>query len=418
VAEQFGTRIREWIRCHAPSGLAEQAPWWSPAGEGSEDEERCRAAADSAPYREWERLLADAKLICPAWPERYGGAGLNPAQLLTFATECARVGVPRIDRGFGEVAVGPAVFTHGTDEQRNRLLPGIISGADRYCRGYAEAEHGSDLASVRTSGVVAGTDIVLNGRKTWVRDADRANMICVLCRTDAAEQGERGTSFVLVPMTADNGVERVPIRTLTGSAGMYEVVLTDTRASLTDVIGGLGHGWQPVRTAFRHQREHVPSVAWLGFEAQFWELVHEVRKAGRAGEPAVRDQLAWVYGRVTQLRLSAMRLAEGVAAGAQPGPLAAIEPLARGEFRRRFAEIAVGLTGMAGLVGEPGDGGAARWRRMLLASRADTIDPETSEILRSTIAERALGLPGGDSPGVAGGTSGTREFTSWTRTDR
>lgn len=374
----FVRTMREWIRCNAPAGLADQAPWWSAA----EDGESLRAATDSAEYRTWERRLADANLICPSWPVRHGGRALSAAEVLAFETECARAGVPRIGRGVGERALGPAVLTHGTEEQKARLLPRIVSGAERHCRGYAEPEHGSDLASVTTRGTVDGEEIVVSGRKTWVGRASTASVLCVLCSS-----GARGLSFVLVPVAAP-GVELRPVRTLTGEAAMHEVTLESVKVPLTDVIGGPGHGWTVAKTATRYERERLPSTAHLRFEKEFWDLVAEVRKAGRAGEPAVRARLAWLYERITLMRLSATRLADRVTAGAPPGPLASAEPLLRTEFERRFAEIAVEVTGMAALTGE------ARRRWMLLAGRAATIDPETSELRRNALAEQDLGLPG------------------------
>ncbi len=111
----------------------------------------------------------------------------------------------------GESLVGPAVIVHGTETQQATFLPRIISGVDRYCQGFSEPDHGSDLAGLSTRGVVDGDEIVIIGQKVWTSGAGHATMMFVLCRTDPAAAKHAGLSYVLVPM-ADNGIEIFPIR--------------------------------------------------------------------------------------------------------------------------------------------------------------------------------------------------------------
>ncbi|MEV0261777.1 acyl-CoA dehydrogenase family protein [Streptomyces sp. NPDC050617] len=366
--DAFRRYVREWVRANAPS----------PGG----------------PYDVWERRLLAARLVCPAWPEEYGGSALDPPAVLALAEECARAGAPLVGRGAGEHLIGPAVMEHGTPAQRSALLPGIVSGEDRYCVGFSEPEHGSDLASAATAGEVRGGEVVVSGLKTWVAEPHRANVIAVLCRTSPAAPARRGLSLVLVPLTPGNGVHVLPVRELTGSSGLGEVRLDGARAPLSHVIGGVDGGWAPAMTALAHGRAHEAAGAHLGFEERFWELVREARKSGRAREPEVRARLAWAYTRITLMRATGLRLAARTAAGADTSGEAAVAALFRDEFRRRFGEIALGVSGTAELVRPEGAGyGLSAWQDAFLAGRGATIGAGTAEVRRNAIAERVLGLP-------------------------
>src|SRR5262249_23899055 len=131
-------------------------------------------------YAEWESRLLDAKLICPRWPEEFGGRGFTPLQLAIYAEELAKAGLPWGRRGFGENMVGPSIMMHGTADQQAHFLPRIISAEHVYCQGFSEPGHGSDLAGVETRGVVDGDEIVITGQKLWTSGFRRANMIFVL----------------------------------------------------------------------------------------------------------------------------------------------------------------------------------------------------------------------------------------------
>ncbi|MEV4336956.1 acyl-CoA dehydrogenase family protein [Streptomyces sp. NPDC049590] len=372
-AGPFRRRVRAWISASVPPGLT--------------------VPGRPAAHAEWERRLLGAGLVCPAWPRRYGGAGLGVPEVLVLEEECARAGVPRIGRGTGELVVGPVLLAHGTEEQRARLLPGIRSGRDTYCQAYAEPSHGSDPASVRTRGTVVGDEIVISGRKTWVHGARRAGTALVLCRTDPAAERHRGLSCVAVRLDEGNGTRVRPVRSADGTQDLCEVEFDGARAPLRDVVGGLGGGWPVVMTALAHQRAGRALASLTGFEAAFRDLVREAQKAGRTRDPLVRDQLARTYTRLALLRLT---VADPPAAGA-PGAGAAVTGLLRAEYRRRFGETALAVTGAAGLLGagpgeEAGDP-AGRWQRLFLSGRGDTIGDGTSEVLRDIIAERLLGLP-------------------------
>ena len=190
--------------------------------------------------------------MCVSWPEEYGGRGLTGIEVAVMNEEFARAGVPRVTRGMGEWLVGPSIIVHGSEEQKAKFLPRIISGKDRYCQGFSEPDAGSDLAGLKTRGVVDGEEIVITGQKVWTSGAQMANMMFCLCRTDPDAPKHQGISYVLLPMkTADgesNGIELRPLRQITGNSGFTETFLTEARAPLSNVIGGLNNGWRVTMT--------------------------------------------------------------------------------------------------------------------------------------------------------------------------
>ena len=357
------------------------------------------AEAEAHPaYAEWEAKLAEARMICPQWPEEFGGQGMDAVRGAVLNEEFYRAGVPRVTRGMGEWLVGPSVMVHGTPEQRAYFLPRIISGEDTYCQGFSEPGHGSDLAGVQTRGVVEGDELVITGQKVWTSGAGRANRMFLLCRTDPDAPKHAGLSYVLIDFTGP-GVQYQPIKQMSGAAEFYEDFLDGVRTPLFFVIGGLNHGWRVAMTTLGHERGGRATVAHLGFEREFWQLTETARKRGKTADPLIRQQLAWAYTQVELMRFSGLRTLAQVAAGRPPGPEASVAKLFWSEYHKRLGEIAMTIEGADGLLRPDGDGyPVSAWQSVFLSSRAGTIYSGTSEIQRNIIGERALGLPEGAEP--------------------
>jgi len=397
---RFRAELRDWIAAEAPGGLAELADWNIAVTAGGYRREQLAVAAAHPTYAEWERKLAAARLICPQWPEEYGGQGMDPVRLAVLNEEFHRAGLPRVHRGMGESLVGPSVIVHGTPEQRARFLPRIISGTDVYCQGFSEPGHGSDLASVETRGVVDGDEIVVTGQKVWTSGASRATMMFLLCRTDPAAEKHAGLSYVLIPFTGP-GVEYRPIRQMSGASEFCEDFLDGVRAPLFNVVGGLGNGWRVAMTTLGHERGGQATTAHLGYEREFWELVDTARKYGKTADPLVRQQLAAAYTSVQLMRFGGLCTLADVAQGRPPGPEASVAKLFWSEYHKRLGELAISIVGTDALLRPEGDGyPTSAWQNVFLSSRAGTIYSGTSEIQRNIIGERGLGLP--KEPKVAG----------------
>jgi alkylation response protein AidB-like acyl-CoA dehydrogenase len=388
--ERFRAELRDWIAAEAPPGLAGLADWnMAYTGGGNRDPQLTEAAE----YREWAGKLQAARLICPHWPEEFGGQGLDAVRLAVLNEEFHRAGVPRVQRGMGEWLVGPSVIVHGTPEQQAYFLPRIISGEDVYCQGFSEPGHGSDLAGVETRGIVDGDEVVITGQKVWTSGAARATMMFVLCRTDPDVEKHAGLSYVLIPFPG-TGITYRPIRQMSGAAEFCEDFIDGVRAPLFNVIGGLGRGWRVAMTTLGYERGGDASTAHLGYEREFWELVETARKHGKTTDSLVRQELAWAYTQVQLMRFSGLRTLAQAAEGRPPGPEASVAKLFWSEYHKRLGEIAVGIEGSDALLRPEGPGyPTGGWQNVFLGSRAGTIYSGTSEIQRNIIGERALGLP-------------------------
>jgi alkylation response protein AidB-like acyl-CoA dehydrogenase len=390
---RFRAELRDWIAAETPDGLAELADWTLAVTTGGYRGD-LTAATEHPAYAEWERRLAAARLICPQWPEEYGGQSMDAVRLAVLGEEFHRARVPRVLRGMGEALVGPSVIVHGTPEQRAHFLPRIISGADVYCQGFSEPGHGSDLAAVETRGRLTGDDqIEITGQKVWTSGASRATMMFLLCRTDPEAEKHAGLSYVLIPFTGPEVTYR-PIRQMSGASEFCEDFLDGVRAPLFNVIGGLNDGWRVAMTTLGHERGGRATVQHLGYEREFWELVDTARKYGKTADPLVRQQLAAAYTGVQLMRFSGLRTLAGVAEGRPPGPEASVAKLFWSEYHKRLGEVAISIVGADGLLRPEGDGyPTTAWQNVFLSSRSGTIYSGTSEIQRNIIGERGLGLP-------------------------
>jgi alkylation response protein AidB-like acyl-CoA dehydrogenase len=390
---EFRTEIRAWIDEHAPPGLAALADWnnvVTTGGYGSE--RRAREMADPL-YKQWEAELQQARLICPGWPEEFGGRGLDAVRTAVFNEELYRAGVPRVVRGMGEGLVGPSVIVHGTPEQQSAFLPRIISGEDVYCQGFSEPSTGSDLAGLQTKGEIDGDEVVITGQKLWTSGAAKANKMFVLCRTDPDAEKHAGISYVLIDFT-DPNVSYRRVRQMTGAAEFAEDFLDSVRAPLFNVIGGLNNGWRVAMTTLGYERGGSAATLHLAYEREFWDLVETARKRGSDTDPVIRQKLAWAYTQVELMRFGGLRALANLAQGRQPGPEASINKLFWSEYHRKLGEIAMDIEGADGLIRPDGTGyPTTPWQNVFLASRAGTIYSGTNEIQRNIIAERALGLP-------------------------
>jgi alkylation response protein AidB-like acyl-CoA dehydrogenase len=386
----FRDEMRDWIEENRLDGLVdldERALYFSGMGLSGR-------AAEA--FRVWTDRLLQARLICPQWPAEVGGRGLSGLHMAVLNEEFHRARVPRVTRGMGESLVGPSIIVHGTAEQKAYFLPRIVSGDDRYCQGFSEPNHGSDLAGVETGGVVDGDEIVISGQKVWTSAAHLANRMFLVCRTDPSAPKHRGLSYVLVAMRA-NGIEIRPLRQANGASGFSQEYIEDCRAPLFNVIGGLNNGWRVAMTTLGNERGGQATTQHLRYEREFWELVDEARKRGRSTDPLVRQDLAWAYSQVELMRYQGLRLLSTLAAKREPGPEASVSKLFWSEYHKRLGEIAVNVLGPESMIATTGqqstDYTLDRWQMTFVSSRAGTIFSGTSQIQRNIIGERALGLP-------------------------
>jgi alkylation response protein AidB-like acyl-CoA dehydrogenase len=395
-AETFREQVRSWLAANLPERPLPSVD----------------TAAGFAAHREWERKLAAARLAVVSWPERYGGRDASLAQWLVFEEEYYRAGGPvRVGQN-GLFLLAPTLFAHGTDEQRDRILPPMATAEVVWAQAWSEPGAGSDLAAiasraVRTDGDgETGSGWLLSGQKTWSSRAAFADRAFGLFRSDPAAERHRGLTYLMFDLRAP-GVTVRPIAQLDGEPGFAEIFLDEVFVPDADVIGTPGDGWRVAMSTASHERGlslRSPGrfLAAAGRLVKLWRRTAEQSEhgsgAGRSLRPglvgpgsAVADRVAdaWIGARAYQLHTLGT-----VAALEDGGSLGAESSLGKvfwSELDVSLCETALDLLGPESEV--LGDGGPDDWADSYLFSLAGPIYAGTNEVQRSVIAERLLGLP-------------------------
>ena len=378
--DAFRAQVRGWL---ATNLAGEFAPLVGTGGPGREHE--------FVPERmAWERRLGDGGWIGLGWPESVGGRGLPWRHQQIFYEEYARVGAPGRVGHIGEHLLGPTLLMFGTAGQRARFLPGVLAGTQLWCQGYSEPGAGSDLAGLSTRARLDGAEWHIDGQKVWTSLAHVADWCFVLARTDPAAERHHGLSYLLVPMRQP-GIEVRPIMQLTGTSEFNEVFFDDARAGAEDVVGAPGDGWRVAMGTLAVERGVSTFGQQLGYQREFEAMLATARATGAIDDPdlAARIVEAWIGLQVMRYTT----LATLTPAGEPPAPTAPnVAKLIWGPWHQRLGELAVDVAGPAATVVGPGyqlDDA----QRLFLFGRAETIYGGSSEIQRTVIAERGLGLP-------------------------
>jgi alkylation response protein AidB-like acyl-CoA dehydrogenase len=387
--EEFRDQVRRWL---AASLTGHFAGLRGAGGPGREHESFDQRLA-------WNRLLASAGLTCLGWPAADGGRGLSLRQQMIFHEEYARADAPARVSHLGEELLGPAVIAFGTDAQRHRFLPKIVSVAELWCQGFSEPGAGSDLASVTTAARLDGAHWVITGQKTWTSLAHVADWCFVLARTEPGSRRSSGLSMLLVPVRQDPVTVR-PIRQLTGTSEFNEVFFDGARTEAGLVLGEVGRGWQVARFLLGVERGAATFGQQIGFRRELDALIAMARQTGAAADPLMRDKIARAWTGLEVMRAYALDTVgrsaipgDSGTGGAGVGAEASVLKLLWANWHRDLGELAMAVRGSAAMLASGAPYDLDSWQRMFLFSRADTIYGGSNEIQREIIAERALGLP-------------------------
>jgi alkylation response protein AidB-like acyl-CoA dehydrogenase len=382
--EQFREEIASWLRENLSGEFEQIRSRGGPGDEHMYPEER----------KAWERKLAEGGWTCIGWPQEYGGRGASIEQQVIFHEEYARAGGPGRMGHIGEGLTGPTLIAFGSEEQKQRFLPGILAGTEYWCQGYSEPSAGSDLANVKTK---ARFDEekgkwLINGQKVWTSNAHESEYCFVIARTDPDSVGHRGLGFFLVEMDQP-GVEVRPIEQLTGTCEFNEVFFDDAECGAGDIVGAPGEGWKVAMGLLGYER----GVSTLGqqmlFQNELDEIVKIARENGAARDPALRQRIADAHIGLRIMRYNSMRTLSG---GGNDGGMqkeAMIYKLFWATWHRNLGKLAMDVLGPEAEICEGGPYQLGRLQSMYLFSRSDTIYGGTNQIQRNIIAERALGMP-------------------------
>jgi alkylation response protein AidB-like acyl-CoA dehydrogenase len=203
--------------------------------------------------REWQRRCHSAGYVGRAWPAQYGGGGRPPVEQLIVDEELAAAGAPEFPNIVGLDVIGPSLLRFGTDAQRARYVPAILSAEEIWCQGFSEPEAGSDLAALRSHAVQDGDQFIVNGQKTWNSWGQFARWCGVLARTERPDSKHRGISFLIMDMQSP-GIEVRPMTQITGHAEFCELFLQDVAVPAENLLGERGQGWEIALHTLAHER--------------------------------------------------------------------------------------------------------------------------------------------------------------------
>jgi alkylation response protein AidB-like acyl-CoA dehydrogenase len=363
----FRHRLREWLPTHNP-GLPTSS---------TEDDYWAGTA-------EWHRSLFDAGFFAMSWPRAIGGQELSTVYEVIVDEELAAAGAPpRPSLGY----LVQGILEHGSEETRQRFLPGIVNGRDRWCQGFSEPDAGSDLASLRTRASADGDGFVITGHKVWTSYSDDAEWCLVLARTDDTVPKHLGISAFAVPMRQP-GIEQRPLRMINGVTKEFgEVFFDGARVPAANMIGRPGEGWALAMTVVSHERE----PGELGYVARYSKVVNDLTRKVQGHPEGVRPEqvreLGWAMVEVEMLRLHVRRRLSERLDGILHGPQGSVDKLLM-----TWVEQAVGHASLSigGLAHGSGDDTPLN---VYLYSRAQSVMGGTSQIQRNLVARRILGLP-------------------------
>lgn len=349
---------------------------------------------DAPGRREWQRrwcaLLADAGRAGPSWPRRFGGMELPFSRQVIYADELARARVPG-HPGTGVIIAGPTIITHGTDEQRDRWLRPLLRADVTWAQAFSEPDAGSDLASLSTRAVRDGDHYVVTGRKVWSSWAEHADALFTLVRTSRGEDRHDGISYLIVDTRAA-GITVAPIVDLTGRSEFCEITFDEVAVPVADRVGPEGGGWAIARTSLGHERSAGALTQARFYRRVADDLLRLARDRGTAADAVTRQRLARLETDVRLLGYCGARTVTEIIGRGEPGPVSSFSRLFNSQVEQRLHELAVDLLGADGLLGSEAPE-SGRWAWGFLRTRASTIGAGTSEIQRTIIAEKVLGLP-------------------------
>ena len=394
-AESFRKEIRAWLEENLPAG------WFEPGFTQSPEERREFNTT-------WPTKLFEGGWICAGWPTEYGGKGLSLIEQVVLNEEFAKANAPMRADFFGDTLVGPTILQWGTDEQKKEFIPGILNGTITWCQGFSEPNSGSDLASLKTSAVLDGDEWVINGQKVWTTQAQYADYVFLLTRTDPDVEEHAGISYLLVPMHQD-GIDVRPITQVDGSAEFNEVFFTNARCPKKNVIGGVNNGWKVAMTTLGFERGSSSTTGYRRFLKEYETIVDEARRVGRSDDELVREDLVKAWSKIKIMQINGYRsLTDALNNTHNAALLGACNKMFWSETHRDYMDLAMNilgmqaqvLTGTGSVAGPSGtthrgreDYPVSELQASFFFSRSETIWGGTAEIQRNIIGERALGLP-------------------------
>ncbi len=370
----FREELRGWLAANPPAPEPTQ---------GGED-------AHYAWRRDWQRRLYDAGWAAPSWPAEYGGRGASLTESAIYFEEIGRARVPMAANVLGLLLGGPTLMVWGTDEQKERYLPPILSAEEIWCQGFSEPDAGSDLAALKTRAVKDGgpahPEWVVTGQKVWTSAAQYSKWCMLVARTDSEAPKHKGLTYFLLDMEQE-GVQVRPLRQITGEAEFNELFIEEARIPQENVVGGEGNGWKVALTTLMNERAGLGFALQVRLRQLLDDLIAAAAERGLLENPLYGDALAELHVRCESIRLLAWKGLTDVERYGQPGPEGSLVKWLWSDTNQRLTQLAADIVGPQALTA------GTSWSYELLRARGNTIEGGTTEVLKNIVAERVLGLP-------------------------
>jgi len=387
--DEIRAAVAAWVEEHVPRHWQDAAP----AGRAA-----IRAVRTRAEYEAWYPVFAESGLAVATWPVEYLGLDLSPVQARVAESVLAPYNLGRLNP-LGLNSAAPALFAHGTDEQRRRFLPPMVRNEEQWCQLLSEPGAGSDLASLATRAIRDGDEWIVTGQKVWTTWAHHSRFAVCLARTDPTVKKRQGLTYFIVDLAAP-GVDVRPLRHLGGEVDFNEVFLDEVRVPDLYRIGGVGDGWRVAGSSLSGERQMVSGSGSGGVDriggAGVAPLMVRARELGRAGDPVFRQRLMAVYAEERIRDWTNQRVRATVQSGGTPGPAASIGKVHQGALNQRIQMLAADVLGPAAAAWDAGVNYPDHMPlevKGMLRSRANTIEGGTSEVNKNILGERVLGLP-------------------------
>ncbi|MGH3342144.1 MAG: acyl-CoA dehydrogenase family protein [Carbonactinosporaceae bacterium] len=385
--ERFRAELRAWLDENLPAEWREAGFW-----QGLDPDEGFRMR------REWEAAKARAGFAGIAWPREFGGRGGTPAQKAVYDEEMARARAPLTVNGLGLAYLAPTVMAIGTSEQKRAIVKPVLHNEVIWCQGFSEPGAGSDLANVATRAVPDGDAYLLNGQKTWTSNARHADWMFALVRTSKESSRHAGLTLLLIDLSLP-GVEVRPLKQMSGALDFGEVFFTDVRVPRASVLGVEGQGWQVAMLLLSFERGASGIGQYTSFRRELddivglaWRLERGARPA--AQDPVLRQRIADSVIELELLRLHGLHVLTKVEQGQELGAESSLTKLQWSETHQDLGELFADVAGADHQLPDPSGGiDLTPQQRSFLWSRSETIWGGSSQIQRSIVAERLLGLP-------------------------
>ena len=344
--------------------------------------------------KEWLRRFAASGFAAPHWPRPWG-LEASAAEQIQIDEALRSRNAPRPMNPIGIGWAGPTLLVAGTPEQHEKWLPGILDGSELWCQLFSEPGAGSDLASLRTTAVRDGDEFVVNGQKVWTTLGHVARWGILLARTDPEASNQSGITYFILDMHSP-GVEVRPLVQMTGTHEFNEVFFTDVRIPVANVVGDINDGWRLAKVTLGNERVSLSGEGALwGRGPTAGDLIDIVRASGGSSDAQMRQRIAALHIESEVLRYIRLRSVAAVLRGLEPGPEASVRKAIADEHGQHVMGLALELAGTNGMLSWAGPCGDPDpvWHYGFLYSPALTIGGGTSEVQRTILGERVLGLP-------------------------